>query len=80
MKVPSACDQSYWRDVKSKPTLLLQSVIFSAGNHDFYIKNRYFLMFAINIDYVHVNDFPYFKGITYLPLLFHFVLFCLTSQ
>ena len=32
-------------------------------------------MFAQNIDCVHVNDLPYFKGITYLPLLFHFVLF-----
>ena len=29
-------------------------------------------MFAQNIDCVHVNDLPYFKGITYLPLLFHF--------
>ena len=28
-------------------------------------------MFAQNIDWVHVNDLPYFKGITYLPLLFH---------
>ena len=32
-------------------------------------------MFAQNIDCVHVNDLPYFKGITYLPLPFHFVLF-----
>ena len=32
-------------------------------------------MFAQNIDCVHVNDLPYFKGITYLTLLFHFVLF-----
>ena len=31
-------------------------------------------MFAQNIDCVHVNDLPYFKGITYLPLLFQFVL------
>ena len=30
-------------------------------------------MFAQNIDCVHVNDLPYFKGITYLPLLFHIV-------
>ena len=29
-------------------------------------------MFAKNIDGVHVNDLPYFKGITYLPLLFLF--------
>ena len=32
-------------------------------------------MFAQNIHCVHVNGLPYFKGITYLPLLFHFVLF-----
>ena len=32
-------------------------------------------MFAQNIDWVHVNDLPYFKEITYLPLLFHLVLF-----
>ena len=32
-------------------------------------------MFAQNIGCVHVNDLPYFKGITYLQLLFHFVLF-----
>ena len=32
-------------------------------------------MFAQNIDCVHVNDLPYSKGITYLPLLFHFVFF-----
>ena len=34
-------------------------------------------MFAQNIPVgcVHVNDLPYFKGITYLPLLCHFVLF-----
>ena len=36
---------------------------------------RYFPMFAQNIDCVHVNDLPYFRGITYLPLLFHFGLF-----
>ena len=32
-------------------------------------------MFAQNIDCVHVNDLPYFKGIMYLLLLFHFVFF-----
>ena len=35
-------------------------------------KNRYFPMFAQIIDFVHVNGLPYFKGITYLPLLFSF--------
>ena len=29
-------------------------------------------MFAQNIDFIHVNGLPYFKGITYLPLLFSF--------
>ena len=29
-------------------------------------------MFAQSIDCVHVNGLPYFKGITYLPLLFSF--------
>ena len=37
-------------------------------------------MFAQNIDCVHVNDLPYFKGITYLPLLFHLVLFLFNSM
>ena len=32
-------------------------------------------MFSQNIDCVHVNCLPYFKGITYLPFLFRFVLF-----
>ena len=32
-------------------------------------------MFAQNIDCVHVNGLPYFKGIAYLRFLFHFVLF-----
>ena len=31
-------------------------------------------MFAQKIGCVYVNYLPYFKGITYLPLLFHFVL------
>ena len=36
-------------------------------------ENRYFPMFAQNIDCVHViNGLPFFKGITYLPLLFSF--------
>ena len=31
--------------------------------------------FDQSIDCVHVNDLPYLKGMTYLPLLFHLVFF-----
>ena len=37
-------------------------------------------MFAQNIDCVHVNGLPYFKGITYLSLLFSFCLFLFNVQ